>query len=46
MMGGDPEAVGKRVFKEDYECTPAVLQDEISFLIHLKAKVKVVAAGK
>ncbi len=45
-MGGDQEAVVKRIFKEDYEEARAILQDEEPFRINLKAKVKVVAEKK
>lgn len=45
-MGGEQEAVVKRIFKEDYEETGAILQDEEPFRINLRAKVKVVAEKK
>jgi glyoxylase-like metal-dependent hydrolase (beta-lactamase superfamily II) len=45
-MGGDQEAVVKRIFKEDYEDTRAILQEEMPYLINLRAKVKVVAEKK
>jgi 2-aminobenzoylacetyl-CoA thioesterase len=45
-LGGDPEAVVKRIFKEDYEEARVILQDEEPFRINLRAKVKVVAEKK
>jgi glyoxylase-like metal-dependent hydrolase (beta-lactamase superfamily II) len=45
-MGGDQEAVVKRIFKEDYEDTQAIPHDEMPFLINLKAKVKAVSERK
>jgi glyoxylase-like metal-dependent hydrolase (beta-lactamase superfamily II) len=46
MMAGDQEAVVKRIFQEDFEDTQAIPQDEMPFLINLKAKVKAVAERK
>ena len=45
-MGGEQEAVVRRIFKEDYEEAGAILQDEEPFRINLRAKVKVVAEKK
>jgi glyoxylase-like metal-dependent hydrolase (beta-lactamase superfamily II) len=43
---GDQQAVVKRIFKEDFEDTGAILQDERPYLINLSAKVKAVAADR
>lgn len=45
-LHGDREAVIKRIFKEDFEETGAILQDARPFLINLTAKVKAVAERK
>ena len=45
-LGGEQEAVVKRIFKEDYEEGGAILQDEEPYRINLRAKVKVVAEKK
>jgi glyoxylase-like metal-dependent hydrolase (beta-lactamase superfamily II) len=45
-LNGDREAVVKRIFKEDFEDTGAILQEARPFLINLAAKVKAVAEGK
>jgi hypothetical protein len=36
----------KRIFREDFEDTGAILQEERPFLINLTAKVKVVAEDR
>jgi glyoxylase-like metal-dependent hydrolase (beta-lactamase superfamily II) len=46
QFNGDQEDTVKAIFKEDYEDTQAVRQDERSFLINLAAKVKAVAERK
>jgi glyoxylase-like metal-dependent hydrolase (beta-lactamase superfamily II) len=46
MRAGDQEAVVKIIFQEDYEGQQAIPQDERSYLINLKAKVKAVAERK
>jgi len=43
---GDRKAVVRRIYKEDYEDTGAILQEKRPFLINLEAKVRVVAEGK
>jgi glyoxylase-like metal-dependent hydrolase (beta-lactamase superfamily II) len=45
-LHGDREAVVKRIFKEDFEDTGAILQEARPFLINLAAKVKAVAERK
>jgi glyoxylase-like metal-dependent hydrolase (beta-lactamase superfamily II) len=45
-LGGEQEAVVKRIFQVDYEEGGAVLQDEEPFRINLRAKVKAVAEKK
>lgn len=45
-LSGDREAVVKRIFKEDFEDTGAILQEARPFLINLAAKVKAVAERK
>jgi glyoxylase-like metal-dependent hydrolase (beta-lactamase superfamily II) len=45
-LHGDREAVVKRIFKEDFEDTGAILQDARPFLINLAAKVRAVAERK
>jgi glyoxylase-like metal-dependent hydrolase (beta-lactamase superfamily II) len=45
-LHGDREAVVKRIFREDYEETGAILQEARPYLINLAAKVKAVAEGK
>jgi len=45
-LGGEQEAVVKRIFREDYEEGGAILQDEEPYRINLRAKVKVVAEKK
>lgn len=46
MFNGEQEAVVKKIFKEDYEDTQAIKQDERPYLLNLNAKVKAVAEGK
>jgi hypothetical protein len=46
ILGGDPEGVVKKIFQEDYLEAQAIQQDERSYLINLKAKVKAVAERK
>jgi glyoxylase-like metal-dependent hydrolase (beta-lactamase superfamily II) len=43
---GDREEVVKRIFREDFEETGAILQEERPFLINLTAKVKAVAEDR
>jgi glyoxylase-like metal-dependent hydrolase (beta-lactamase superfamily II) len=43
---GDRSAVIKRIYKEDYEDTGAILQEVRPFLINLEAKVRAVAEGR
>jgi glyoxylase-like metal-dependent hydrolase (beta-lactamase superfamily II) len=43
---GDREAVVKRIFREDFEDTGAILQEARPFLINLTAKVKAVAEDR
>jgi glyoxylase-like metal-dependent hydrolase (beta-lactamase superfamily II) len=45
-FNGDRAAVVRRIYKEDYEDTGAILQEKRPFLINLEAKVRVVAEGK
>lgn len=45
-FSGDRAAVVRRIYKEDYEDTGAILQEKRPFLINLEAKVRVVAEGK
>jgi len=45
-LHGDREAVVKRIFREDYEGTGAILQEARPYLINLAAKVKAVAEGR
>lgn len=45
-LHGDREAVVRRIFREDYEETGAILQEERPYLINLAAKVKAVAEDK
>jgi glyoxylase-like metal-dependent hydrolase (beta-lactamase superfamily II) len=45
-LHGDREAVVKRIFREDYEETGAILQEARPYMINLTAKVKAVAEGK
>jgi glyoxylase-like metal-dependent hydrolase (beta-lactamase superfamily II) len=45
-LNGDRQAVVKRIFKEDFEDTGAILQEARPFLINLAAKVNAVAEGK
>ncbi len=45
-LHGDREAVVKRIFREDYEETGAILQEARPYLINLAAKVRAVAEGK
>lgn len=45
-LHGDREAVVKRIFREDYEETGAILQEARPYLINLAAKVKAVAEDK
>jgi len=42
-LNGDREAVVQRIFREDYQETGAILQEERPYLINLQAKVKAVA---
>jgi hypothetical protein len=42
----DRATVVRRIFKEDYEDTGAILQEERPFLINLEAKVRAVAEGR
>jgi glyoxylase-like metal-dependent hydrolase (beta-lactamase superfamily II) len=42
-QNGDTEAVVKRIFREDYQETGAILQEERPYLINLRAKVRAVA---
>jgi hypothetical protein len=43
---GDRSVVVKRIFREDYEDTGAILQDARPYLINLEAKVRAVAEGR
>lgn len=43
---GDRSVVVRRIFKEDYEDTGAILQDARPYLINLEAKVRAVAEGR
>lgn len=45
-LHGDREAVVKRIFKEDFEETGAILQEARPYLINLAAKVKAVAENR
>jgi len=45
-LHGNREAVAKRIFREDYEETGAILQEERPYLINLAAKVKAVAEDR
>jgi len=45
-LGGDQEAVVKKIFKKDYVEERLIKQEERPFLINLKAQVKAVAEGK
>ena len=42
-LHGDREAVVRRIFREDYEGTGAILQPARPYLINMAAKVKAVA---
>lgn len=44
--GGDREAVVRRIYKEDFEDTGAILQEARPYLINLQAKVRAVAEGR
>jgi len=46
IQGGDSEGVVKKILQEDYLETQAIQQDERSYLINLRAKVKAVAERK
>ena len=43
---GDREAVVRRIFREDYRETGAILQEERPYLINLRAKVRAVAENR
>lgn len=45
-LHGDKEAVVKKIFREDYEETGAILQEERPYRINLTAKVRAVAEGR
>jgi glyoxylase-like metal-dependent hydrolase (beta-lactamase superfamily II) len=45
-MGGEQEAVVKKIHKEDYEDSRAIFQEETPYLINLRAKVKAVAGKR
>jgi len=45
-LGGDQEAVVKKIFQEDYVEKKLIEQEERPFLINLKAQVKAVAERK
>ncbi len=46
VFHGDREQVVKRIYREDYEETGAILQEPRPFLINLEAKVRSVAEGR
>jgi len=46
QFNGDRATVVRRIYKEDFEDTGAILQEKRPFLINLEAKVRVVAEGK
>ncbi len=45
-FNGDRASVVRRIYKEDYEDTGAILQEKRPFLINLEAKVRAVAEGR
>ncbi len=45
-LKGDREAVVKRIFREDYEETGAIMQESRPYLINLTAKVRAVAEDR